>query len=39
MLLFLPIGKTYLRFEEKKSRTGEVQVCLGLQDKGTKEAD
>ena len=32
-------GKAYLWSEEKEPGAGEVQVCVGLQDKGTQETD
>ena len=28
------VGKTHLWFEKEKSRVREVQVCVGLQNKG-----
>ena len=37
--MLIIVGETYLWFEKEKSRAGEVQICLGLQDQRTKEAD
>lgn len=34
-ILLITSGETYLWFKEEESRTWEVQVCFGLQDKGT----
>ena len=36
---YLTTGKEDLRFKKEESRTGEVQICLGLQDQRAEETD
>lgn len=38
-IAFCLTGKENLRFKEKESRAGKVQICFGLQDKRTEETN